>query len=71
MSNHNGLLPTTMSGNGNASGGSRNGRSPYVLRNASHVDADHGSSGGLTNLQPGFRHGGSYNLLSAAVDFVF
>ena len=38
---------------------------------ATHVDAGAGSNGGLTNLQPGFVHGGSYNLLSAAVDFVF
>ena len=38
---------------------------------ASHVDAGAGSNGGLTNLQPGFQRGGSYNLLSAAVDFVF
>lgn len=30
-----------------------------------------GSSGGLTNLQPGFRPGGVFNLLSATVDFVF
>jgi hypothetical protein len=38
---------------------------------ASHVDAAAGSDGGLTNLQPGFARGGSYNLLSATVDFVF
>jgi len=25
----------------------------------------------LNNIQPGFRPGGSYNLLSASVDFVF
>ena len=38
---------------------------------ASHVESDTGSNGGLTNLQPGFRPGGSYNLVSASVDFVF
>ena len=38
---------------------------------ASHVDSDAGSNGGLNNLQPGFRPGGSYNLVSASVDFVF
>lgn len=30
-----------------------------------------GSAGNLGNLQPGFRRGGSYNLLSLAVDIVF
>lgn len=37
----------------------------------SHVDGDAGSNGGLVNLQPDFVRGGSYNLLSASVDFVF
>ena len=47
-------------------------RENFALKlEASHVDAGAGSSGGLTNLQPGFQRGGSYNLLSAAVDFVF
>jgi hypothetical protein len=47
-------------------------RENFALKlEAAHVRADAGSNGGLTNLQPGFRHGGSYNLLSAAVDFVF
>lgn len=47
-------------------------REKFALKlEASHVDAGTGSDGGLTNLQPGFRRGGSYNLLSAAVDFVF
>ncbi len=30
-----------------------------------------GSSGVLTNLQPGFRTGGEFNLISASIDFVF
>ena len=47
-------------------------RENFALKfEASHVDAGAGSNGGLTNLQPGFQRGGSYNLLSAAVDFVF
>lgn len=47
-------------------------RENFALKfEAAHVRADTGSNGGLTNLQPGFRTGGSYNLLSAAVDFVF
>lgn len=47
-------------------------RENFALKlEASHVDAGAGSNGGLTNLQPGFQHGGSYNLLSASVDFVF
>lgn len=37
----------------------------------SHVDAEAGSNGGLVNLQPGFQRGGSYNLASVSVDFVF
>lgn len=36
-----------------------------------HVNLDSGSAGGLVNRQPGFTRGGSYNLLSVAVDFVF
>lgn len=47
-------------------------RENFALKlEASHVDAGAGSNGGLTNLQPGFERGGSYNLLSASVDFVF
>ena len=47
-------------------------RENFALKlEASHVSADEGSNGGLTNLQPGFVRGGNYNLLSAAVDFVF
>jgi hypothetical protein len=47
-------------------------RENFALKlEATHVDANAGSDGGLTNLQPGFQRGGSYNLLSAAVDFVF
>ncbi|AAM38609.1 hypothetical protein HZS92_04013 [Xanthomonas citri pv. citri] len=38
---------------------------------ASHIDNNAGSFGSLNNIQPGFRPGGSYNLLSASVDFVF
>jgi len=30
-----------------------------------------GSSGGLTNLQPGFQSGGKVNVFSATIDFVF
>ncbi len=37
----------------------------------SRVDAEDGSNGGLTNLQPGFQRGGSYNLASVSIDFVF
>jgi hypothetical protein len=36
-----------------------------------HTRLGPGSSGTLINLQPGFRPGGSVNLFSAAVDFVF
>jgi predicted porin len=36
-----------------------------------HLDLDEGSPGVLTNLQPGFEPGGSVNLFSAAIDFVF
>jgi len=47
-------------------------RENFALKfEAAHVRGDEGSNGGLTNLQPGFERGGSYNLLSAAVDFVF
>ncbi|NHF66072.1 hypothetical protein [Xanthomonas hortorum] len=38
---------------------------------ASHINNNAGSFGSLNNIQPGFRPGGSYNLLSASVDFVF
>jgi len=37
----------------------------------SRVDAEDGSNGGLVNLQPGFQRGGSYNLASVSIDFVF
>ncbi|AJC46551.1 MULTISPECIES: hypothetical protein [Xanthomonas] len=38
---------------------------------ASHIVNNAGSYGSLGNIQPGFRPGGSYNLLSASFDFVF
>lgn len=38
---------------------------------ASHVQNHAGSFGGLSNVQPGFIPGRSYNLVSASVDFVF
>jgi len=36
-----------------------------------HLDIGKGSSGTLTNIQPGFQPGGSTNVISVAVDFVF
>jgi hypothetical protein len=36
-----------------------------------HSRNGQGSSGGLTNLQPGFRPGGEVNIFAATVDFVF
>ncbi len=36
-----------------------------------YLDLDDGSPGVLTNTQPGFEPGGSVNLFSAAIDFVF
>lgn len=36
-----------------------------------HVSLDAGSSGLLINPQPGYKPGGSFNLISAAVDWVF
>lgn len=36
-----------------------------------YLDLDKGSPGVLTNIQPGFKPGGSVNLFSAAIDFVF
>jgi hypothetical protein len=36
-----------------------------------HIDMDEGSRGWLNNLQPGFQPGGSLNLVSFAVDYVF
>jgi hypothetical protein len=36
-----------------------------------HVDIAEGSTGTLTNIQPGFQPGGSTNVISFAVDFVF
>ena len=38
---------------------------------ATHVQNHAGSYGALSNIQPGFQTGGSYNLLSASFDFVF
>jgi len=48
-----------------------------VARNAAlkfqydHIDLDEGSAGVLTNTQAGFRPGGTVNLFSVTVDFVF
>ncbi|MBK7473893.1 MAG: hypothetical protein IPI73_27815 [Betaproteobacteria bacterium] len=36
-----------------------------------HTRIGAGSTGGLGNLQPGFRPGGSLNVISATIDFVF
>jgi opacity protein-like surface antigen len=36
-----------------------------------YLDLDDGSPGVLSNIQPGFEPGGSVNLFSAAIDFVF
>jgi hypothetical protein len=36
-----------------------------------HIDIDAGSPGVLSNIQPGFRPGGSVSLFSVALDFVF
>ncbi len=36
-----------------------------------HTDIGAGSTGTLTNTQPGFRPGGTFNLFSASIDFVF
>ncbi len=36
-----------------------------------HIDIGPGSAGMQTNIQPGFREGGTVNLLSIAVDFVW
>lgn len=36
-----------------------------------HAELGAGSRGRLSNLQPGFQTGGSYNLVSISVDFVF
>lgn len=36
-----------------------------------HLDLEDGSPGVLTNTQPGFKPGGSVNLFSTAIDFVF
>ena len=36
-----------------------------------HTRTNAGSTGGLTNIQPGFQLGGRVNVISAAVDFVF
>ena len=48
----------------------------FVRNAALKVQFDHtrigaGSTGGLRNLQPGFRPGGSLNVISATIDFVF
>jgi hypothetical protein len=45
-------------------------RGAFAIR-AQAVGSGPGSSGELTNLQPGFRPGGEDNLFSATVDFVF
>jgi len=42
-----------------------------VKLQGTHVRNHARSFGGLTNFQPGFQPGGSYNLVSASVDFVF
>lgn len=42
-----------------------------VKLQGSHVRNHAGSFGGLSNIQPEFQPGGSYNLVSATVDFVF
>jgi hypothetical protein len=48
-----------------------------VLRNAAlklqydHTRIGAGSSGVLANLQPGFQPGGTVNVISVSVDFVF
>ena len=42
-----------------------------VKLQANHIQNHAGSFGGLSNQQPGFQPGKSYNLLSASVDFVF
>lgn len=42
-----------------------------VKLEVAHVEADDDSFGGLYNAQPGFEPGGSYDVLSASVDFVF
>ncbi len=36
-----------------------------------HTDIGAGSTGVLRNFQPGFAAGGSFNLFSATIDFVF
>jgi hypothetical protein len=36
-----------------------------------HTRVGSGSSGVLTNLQPGFQPGGAFNVFSASIDFVF
>ena len=36
-----------------------------------HTRIGTGSSGVLTSLQPGYQTGGTVNLFSAAIDFVF
>jgi len=36
-----------------------------------HISLDPGSSGLLINLQPGYRTGSSFNVISATVDWVF
>jgi hypothetical protein len=47
-------------------------RSGFALKaQFDHIDMDEGSRGWLNNLQPGFQPGGSLNLLSFAVDYVF
>jgi hypothetical protein len=52
------------------------GRWDFMRNAALKLQYDHtrigvGSSGVLTNLQPGFQSGGKVNVISATIDFVF
>jgi len=47
------------------------GKNSAVKVQFDHIDVGAGSSGVLTNLQPGFEAGGEVDVLSAAIDFVF
>ena len=44
---------------------------PNTQRAVDHMRLGPGSQGTLINAQPGFRPGGTVNLFSVAVDFVF
>ena len=47
-------------------------RSSFTLKaQLDHIDMDEGSRGWLNNLQPGFQPGGSLNVVSFALDYVF